>query len=182
MSSRGPGRLILAVFHGFWFLGRNGTKVPYQKQQIVLCSIIWLLAMLWTVAHRSPLSLGFPRQEYWTELPFHTPGDLPDPETELMFPESLALAGGYFTTEPPGEEVTPPFCWCHWSVFTNSILLEYIHNHLFACVYSSFQTTISELSCCQRDWWPSSLRYSVTGPFVKSAEFCVKIFWIHNLL
>ena len=40
MSSRGPGRLILAVFHGFWFLGRNGTKVPYQKQQIVLCSII----------------------------------------------------------------------------------------------------------------------------------------------
>ena len=33
----------------------------------------------WTVAHQSPLSLGFPRQKYWSELPFSSPGDLPDP-------------------------------------------------------------------------------------------------------
>ena len=52
----------------------------------------------WTVAHQSPLSLGFPRQEYWSGLPFPSPGDLPDPGIE---PVSLALAGRFFTTEPP---------------------------------------------------------------------------------
>jgi len=42
--------------------------------------------------------MGFLRQEYWSELPFPSPGDLSDPGIE---PESLALAGGFFTTEPP---------------------------------------------------------------------------------
>ena len=35
----------------------------------------------WTVAHQAPLSLGFPRQEYWNGLPFPSPGDLPNPGT-----------------------------------------------------------------------------------------------------
>ena len=43
--------------------------------------------------------MEFPRQEYWNELPFPSPGDLPDPGMELA---SRALAGGFFTTEPPG--------------------------------------------------------------------------------
>jgi len=42
--------------------------------------------------------MGFSWQEYWNGLPFPSPGDLPDPEIE---PTSLALAGGFFTTEPP---------------------------------------------------------------------------------
>ena len=42
----------------------------------------------WTVAHQAPLSMAFPKQEYWTGLPFSFPGDLPDPEIE---PTSLAL-------------------------------------------------------------------------------------------
>ena len=54
----------------------------------------------WTVAHQAPLSMGFPRQEYWSGLRFLTPGDLPDP---VIKPASPALAGGFFTTEPPGE-------------------------------------------------------------------------------
>ena len=36
----------------------------------------------WTVAYQAPLSMGFPRQEYWSGLPFPSPGDLPDPGTE----------------------------------------------------------------------------------------------------
>ena len=40
----------------------------------------------WTVAHQAPLSLGFPRQEYQSQLPFPSPGDLPDPGIETMFP------------------------------------------------------------------------------------------------
>ena len=54
----------------------------------------------WTVAHQAPLSMGFLRQEYWRGLPFPTPGDLPNPEIE---PKSPALAGGFFTSEPPGK-------------------------------------------------------------------------------
>ena len=44
--------------------------------------------------------MGFPRQEYWTALPFPPPGDLPDPGME---PGSPALADGFFSTEPPGK-------------------------------------------------------------------------------
>ena len=54
----------------------------------------------WTVAHQTPLSMGFPRQEYWRGFSFPPPGDLPDPETELKSP---ALAGGFFAAEPPGK-------------------------------------------------------------------------------
>ena len=55
-----------------------------------------------TVAHQAPLSMGFPRQEYWSGLPFFSPGDLPDLGMES---ESPVLAGGVFTTEPPGKPV-----------------------------------------------------------------------------
>jgi len=44
--------------------------------------------------------MGFPRQEYWSGLPFPFPRDFPDPKIK---PVPLALAGGYFTTEPPGK-------------------------------------------------------------------------------
>ena len=43
------------------------------------------------VARQAPLSMGFPKQEYWTELPFPSPGDLPDPGIEPMSPVSPAL-------------------------------------------------------------------------------------------
>ena len=57
----------------------------------------------WTVAHQVPLSMGFPRQEYWSGLPFPSPGDLPDPGMEPMSLASLALTGRLFTTVPPGK-------------------------------------------------------------------------------
>ena len=50
-----------------------------------------------TVACQAPLSMGFSRQEYWSGLPFPSPGDLPDPGMEPAFPE---LAGRFFTAEP----------------------------------------------------------------------------------
>ena len=62
-------------------------------------SSVWLFAILWTVAHQPPLSIGFSRQEYWSGLPFPSPGDLSELEIELASPVSPALAGGFFTTE-----------------------------------------------------------------------------------
>ena len=47
--------------------------------------------------------MGFSRQEYWRRLPFPPPGDLPDPGIEPTSPASPALAGEFFTTEPPGK-------------------------------------------------------------------------------
>ena len=57
-------------------------------------------ATSWTVTRQAPLSMGFPREEYWSGLPFPSPADLPDPGIE---PRSLALAGGFFTAEPSGK-------------------------------------------------------------------------------
>ena len=57
-------------------------------------------AIPWTLAHPAPLSMDFPRQEYWSGLPCPPPGDLPDPGIQ---PASPALAGRFFTTEPPGK-------------------------------------------------------------------------------
>ena len=60
------------------------------------------LAIPWTLAHQASLSLGFPRKEYCSGLPFPSPGDLPDPGTDLGSP---ALAGGFFNTEPQGKSL-----------------------------------------------------------------------------
>ena len=51
----------------------------------------------WTVAHQTPQSMGFPKKECWSCLPFPSPGDLPDPRIKPMSP---TLAGRFFTTEP----------------------------------------------------------------------------------
>ena len=61
-------------------------------------SRVQLFATPQTVAHQAPLSMGFPRQEYWSGLPCPSPGDLPHPGIK---PESLmppTLAGIFFTT------------------------------------------------------------------------------------
>ena len=55
----------------------------------------------WTVACQAPLCLGFPKQEYWSGLPFPSPGDLPDPGTE---PRSPALQMDSLLSEPPFEQ------------------------------------------------------------------------------
>ena len=51
----------------------------------------------------APLSMEFSKQEYWTGLPFPPPGDLPHPGIKTATPMSVALAGRFFTTEPPGK-------------------------------------------------------------------------------
>ena len=75
-------------------------KCIFTLVVVQLLSRVQFFETAWTVAHQAPLSMGFSRQEYWSGLPFPTPGDLPDPGIKPMFP---ALAGGFFTTEPPGK-------------------------------------------------------------------------------
>ena len=68
--------------------------------KVKLLSHVQLFATQWTVAREAPLSTGSSRQEYWNGLPFPSPEDLLDLGLE---PESSALAGEFFTTEPPGS-------------------------------------------------------------------------------
>ena len=84
-------RCSLLVGDPYWF-GRTNS--------ICMISRVWPFLTLWTVAHQVPLSMGFSRQEYWSGLPFPPPGDLLNSGVK---PESSALVGGFFTTEPPGQ-------------------------------------------------------------------------------
>ena len=66
-------------------------------------SPVRLFATLWTAACQAPLSKGFSRQEYWSGLPFPSPGDLSHPGIELHLFMSPALAGRFFTTSATWE-------------------------------------------------------------------------------
>ena len=66
-------------------------------------SRVRLSATPWTVACQAPLSMGFPKQRYWSRLPCSPPGDLPNPGIKPASPETPALAGGFFTTSTTGQ-------------------------------------------------------------------------------
>ena len=68
-------------------------------------SQVQIFVFPWTTPHQSSLPKGFPRQEYWSGLPFPSPGDLPNPGINLKSP---ALTGGFFTTKPPGKPFVMP--------------------------------------------------------------------------
>ena len=70
------------------------------KVKVKSLSRVWIFVTLWTVGHQVPPSVGFPRQEYWSGLPFPSPGDLPDPGIE---PKSSALRADTLTSEPSGK-------------------------------------------------------------------------------
>ena len=92
--------LIKKKTNGAADLNPKNQHPRYMLVRAQSLSRVQLFVTQWTVACQAPLSLGFSRQEYWSGLPFPPPGDLPYPETE---PVSPALAGRFFTTEPPGK-------------------------------------------------------------------------------
>ena len=69
---------------------------------VELLSLVRLFETPYTVARQAPLSMEFPRQEYWSRLPFPPPENLPNAGIETASP---ALAGRFFTTEPPGKHM-----------------------------------------------------------------------------
>ena len=71
-----------------------------KKVKVKSLSHVRLFVTPWTVAHQAPPSMEFSRQEYQSELPFPSPGDLPDPGIE---PRSPALRADTLLSEPPGN-------------------------------------------------------------------------------
>ena len=73
----------------------EGTQLIYKEKSL---SRVQIFLTPWAEAHRASLSMGFSRQEYWSGLPFPSPGDLPDRGTE---PRSTALQADALPSEPP---------------------------------------------------------------------------------
>ena len=76
------------------------NSVEGSAANCVICSVMSDSTTPWTVVHQAPLSMEFSRQEYWSEQPFPSPGDLPDPRIE---PRSPALQADSLPSEPPGK-------------------------------------------------------------------------------
>jgi len=93
------------------------------------------------LAHQAPPSVGFPRQENWSGFPFPSPGVLPSPG---IGPTSPALAGGFYSMEPPGR---PP---CPWS---SELIFVFVLAH-FMDETSNTQEKVSSLTTviCQQRW------------------------------
>ena len=75
-------------------------EIMKVKVKVKSLSRVRLFATPWTVARQAPLSMGFSRQEYWSGLPFPSPGGLPNPGIE---PGSPALQADALSSEPPGK-------------------------------------------------------------------------------
>ena len=79
-----------------------------MKVKVKSLSCVWLFATPSTVAYQAPPSMEFSRQEYWSGLPFPSPGDLPNAGIE---PASPALQADALTSEPQGKQMEPSEQW-----------------------------------------------------------------------
>ena len=93
-----------------------------------MLSHVQLFANPWTVAH--PLFMELSRQECWSGLPFPPPGNLPDPGIKPTSPVSPPLAGGFFTTVPPGNLII----YVYHIIYTVYIHMEEWITFFFECI------------------------------------------------
>ena len=87
---------------------RKRNIIWHPSYYVKLLSRVWFSATPWTVAHQDPPSMGFSRQEYWSGLPFPSPGDLPGLGTE---PRSPTLQADTVPSEPPGKPQEKELKW-----------------------------------------------------------------------
>ena len=101
--------ILNSKYGGFVFQTYRSVLCPYGPKCCLVAKLNRTLVSPWIAARQAPTSMEFSRQEYWSGLPFPSPGDLPDPGVVLT---SLALAG-FFNTEPPGKPyyaICPKWC------------------------------------------------------------------------
>ena len=96
-KSLGPNPSILDEYLVKKLTAREKGQENSFTEWVMSLSCVRLFVTPWTVAYQAPPSMGFSRQEYWSGLPFPSPGDLPDPGIE---PGSPALQADALTSEP----------------------------------------------------------------------------------
>ena len=101
-----------------------------------LLSCVQLFETPWTIACQAPLSMGFPRQEHWSGLPFPSPGDFSDPGIE---PRSPALQADSLPFEPPGNP-------CSWFILRPPCVMVFhsLRQGTFECSGPSFESASKE--------------------------------------
>ena len=107
-------------------LWRCSQPSPFHPEYVFLLSRVWFSRTQWTAVHQVYLSMKYSRQEYWSEVPLPTPGDLPDPGIESMSLTSSALAGRFFTNCMTWEALS----------FSESICIG-LWVHMFAICWNS---------------------------------------------
>ena len=99
--------IALVLFNPQWMPENTGCYQTLHACVLSLFSHVQLFATLWTVAHQAPLSISFPRQEYWRRLPFPSPGGLPNPGIGPHLLSLLHWQVGSLPPEPPGKPCGP---------------------------------------------------------------------------
>ena len=94
------------------------------------------LATLWTVAHQAPLSVGFPMQEYWSRLPFHSPEDIPDPGIEPMSPALQA------DSLPLSQREAHVYIYMCVYIYVCIYIYIYMYAYIYVCVCIYIHTYI----------------------------------------
>ena len=85
-----------------------------ESKTVLKSSVVSVSLRPHGLACQAPLSMGFPRQEHWTELPFSSPGNHPDPRIKPRSPAPPAWAGRFFTTAPLGMPMVVKDSFIGW--------------------------------------------------------------------
>ena len=117
--------VLFLILEMFTFSALNTTSAVGFLVVTLHCEVkslsgVRLFATPWTVAYQASPSMGFSRQDYWSGLPFPSPGDLPNQGIE---PGSPALEAGTLTSEPPGKwtKFIVNMCWMQSNAFSVTI-------------------------------------------------------------
>ena len=127
---------------------------------------VWLFATSWMVTHQALLSTEFSKQDYWSGLPFPTPGDLPDPGIEPDSPTSPALTDRIFITVRPWGILiyAIQYYLIHLSLINTCKILMYVtvplqsFHDIFFYLYDS--DSLSTSHKCQVLWSPNLFHMS----------------------
>ena len=121
----------IVFLYFFALITEEGFLIPpcYSFSSAQSLSRVQLFATSWSIAHQAPLSVGFSRQEYWSGLPFPSPGDLPNPGIE---PRSPALQADALTSEPPGKGL---FRWVSYSHQVAKVLEFQLQHQSFQWIF-----------------------------------------------
>ena len=109
-----------------------GSSVLVQagilEREVKSLSCVQLFATPWAVAYQAPSSMGFSRQEYWSGLPFLSPGDLPDPGIK---PRSPSLEADALPSELPGKLFPGILEWV--AVSFSNVVVYYCYKYIIIC-------------------------------------------------
>ena len=122
---------------------KTSTSLSLLTRCVCWWTVVWYSFMTpWTVASQASLSMGFPRQEYWSGLPSPSPRDLANPGIEPVSPESPVLADGFFTSRATTEAKDLSACYAcilSCSVVSNSLRPFGLQPTRLLCPWVSFR-------------------------------------------